>query len=45
MNPDVVEAIPRLVESGVLPAERAPLLTRVARGELVSVRRELRLLL
>jgi hypothetical protein len=45
MNPDVVEAIPRLVERGTLPAERAPLLTRVARGELVSVRVELRLLL
>jgi hypothetical protein len=45
VNPDVAKAIPRLVERGILPAERAPLLLRVARRELVSVRLELRLLL
>jgi len=45
VNPDVIEAIPRLVERGILPAERAPLLLRAARRELVSVRLELRLLL
>lgn len=45
MNPDVANAIPRLVESGALPPEKAPLLLRVARGELLSVYWELRLLL
>lgn len=45
MNPDVANAIPRLVESGVLPPEKAPLLLRAARRELVSVHGELRLLL
>lgn len=45
MNPDVANAIPRLVESGVLPPEKAPLLLRSARRELVSVHGELRLLL
>lgn len=45
MNPDVANAIPKLVESGVLPPEKAPLLLRVARRELVSVHGELRLLL
>jgi hypothetical protein len=45
VNPDVANAIPRLVESGVLPPEKAPLLLRVARGELLSVYWELRLLL
>jgi hypothetical protein len=45
MNPDVATAIPRLVDAGVLPAEAAPRLLRVARGELVSVRAELRAIL
>lgn len=45
MNPDVANAIPKLVESGILPAEKAPHLRRVARRELVSVHGELRLLL
>lgn len=45
MNPDVAAAIPPLVEAGILPAEAAPRLLRVARGELVSVRAELRAIL
>ncbi|MFL6195171.1 MAG: hypothetical protein ACJ75H_13435 [Thermoanaerobaculia bacterium] len=45
MNPDVSEAIPRLVVSGALPPEKAPLLQRVARGQLLSVHWELRTLL
>src|SRR5260370_30465370 len=45
MKPDVARAIPPLVETGVLPAEQAAALLRVARGELVSVHAELRALL
>jgi FtsH-binding integral membrane protein len=45
VNSDTAEAIPRLVASGILPPEKAPLLRRVARRELVSVQGELRLLL
>lgn len=45
MNPDIADAIPRLAEAGVLPPGTAPTLLRVARRELVSVRRELRFLL
>lgn len=45
MNPEVVQAIPALVESGVLPPAAAPRLLRIARGELVSVHAELRALL
>jgi hypothetical protein len=45
LNPDVANAIPKLVESGSLPPEKAPLLLRVARRELVSVHWELRMLL
>ena len=48
MNPDVAQAIPELVESGVLPPAQAPMsqiLLRVARGELLSVHAELRALL
>ena len=45
MNPDIANAIPKLVESGILPPEKAPLLLRVARRELVSVQGELRMLL
>jgi hypothetical protein len=45
VNPDVVLAIPTLVESGALPPAAAPRLLRIARGELVSVHAELRALL
>ena len=45
MNPDVILAIPALVESGALPPAAAPRLLRMARGELVSVHAELRALL
>lgn len=45
MNPDLAQAIPKLVEAGALPPEKAPLLLRVARRELVSVHWELRALL
>lgn len=45
MNPDVANAIPKLVEAGALPPEKATLLLRSARRELVSVHGELRLLL
>lgn len=45
MNPDVARAIPELAASGALPADKAPLLLRVARGELLSVHGELRALL
>jgi hypothetical protein len=45
VNPDVANAIPRLVETGILPPEKAATLLRVARRELVSIRLELRALL
>jgi hypothetical protein len=45
MNPDVAQAVPKLAASGILPPEKAPLLLRVARGELLSVHGELRALL
>jgi hypothetical protein len=45
MNPDVEDAIARLEGEGVLPAELARPLMREARGELVSVRAELRVAL
>jgi hypothetical protein len=45
LNPDVASAIPELVRRGLLTPEQAPLLLRVARGELVSVYHEIRLLL
>ncbi|HEY4592740.1 MAG TPA: DUF2157 domain-containing protein, partial [Thermoanaerobaculia bacterium] len=45
MNPDVADAIPRLVEAGVLAPDEAPRPLRVARGELLSVHWELRALL
>ena len=45
MNPDVAQAIPELVEHGIVQPEKAPLLLRVARGELLSVHGELRALL
>jgi hypothetical protein len=43
-DPDVAAAVDRLRQDGVLPPETAHRLGRVARGELVSVRAELRLL-
>ena len=45
MSPDVAAAVVRLEQEGVLTPRQARLLGRVARGELVSVRSELRLLL
>jgi len=45
MNLDAAQAIPELAESGLVPPAAAPLLLRVARGELVSVHGELRALL
>ena len=44
MNPEVAEAIPGLVERGVLRADDGAVQLRVARGELLSVRGELRAL-
>lgn len=44
MNPDLVKAIPEITRSGILSEEKAALLLRVARGELVSVDPEIRLL-
>jgi hypothetical protein len=45
VNPDVVRAIDDLTQQGILPTEVAPRLRRVAAGELISVRRELEILL
>ena len=45
MNPDVAAAVERLGREGTLTTGQAGLFGRVARGELVSVRPELRLLL
>jgi hypothetical protein len=45
MNPDVADALPKLVESGIVSPETARRLLRAARGEVVSVHWELRLLL
>ncbi len=45
MNPDVATAVERLGRQGTLTQEQATLFRRVARGELVSVRPELRVLL
>jgi hypothetical protein len=44
LNPDLEKAIPDLAERGILPAEKTPLLLRIARGELVSIYPEIRLL-
>ena len=44
MSPDVAAAVGRLQQAGVLAAREAAHFGRVARGELVSVRAELRLL-
>ncbi len=45
MNPDVAAAVDRLAAAGTLSPEQARLFGRVARKQLVSVHRELRLLL
>jgi len=45
MNPDVADAIPRLVERGLISADAAQRPGRAARGELVSVRAELQVAL
>ncbi len=45
MNPDVEQAIPQLVQDGVLPPAQASKLLREARGELLSVHGEMRALL
>jgi hypothetical protein len=45
MNPDTAAAIPQLVQDGALPAAAAVRPLRVARGELLSVRAELRAVL
>jgi hypothetical protein len=45
VSPEVAEAIPALREAGVLEEANAARLLRVARGELISVRAELRALL
>ncbi|HVR72454.1 MAG TPA: hypothetical protein VMT87_16575 [Vicinamibacteria bacterium] len=44
MNPDVADAVDRLGRDGTLTARQVHLFGRIARGELVSVRAELRLL-
>ena len=45
MNPDVAAAVERLRADGVLAPDQATLFGAVARGERVSVRAELQLLL
>jgi hypothetical protein len=45
VNPDVVRAIDDLTPKGILSPELAPRLRRIAAGELISVRRELGILL
>jgi hypothetical protein len=44
MNPDVAEAIPEIVRQGILDDEKAHKLLRIARGELISIHPEIRLL-
>jgi hypothetical protein len=44
MNPDVADAIPEMVRSGLLEKTAAPRLLRIAQGELLSIYPELRLL-
>jgi len=45
LDPDLVDAVDRLAAEGVIPAAAAPRLSRIARGELVAVRLEIRALL
>ena len=42
MDPDLSDAVDRLSAEGVIPAAAAPRLSRIARGELVSLRGEVR---
>ncbi len=44
MNPDIEHAVYELARRGIVPREKALMMTRVARGELVSVHSEIRLL-
>lgn len=44
MNPDVANAIPEMVRNGILEEKTAATLLRIARGELLSIYPELRLL-
>lgn len=44
MNPDVAQAIPEIARSEILEQEKASRLLRIARGELLSVHAEIRLL-
>jgi hypothetical protein len=44
MDPDVAKAIPELVQRGVIPEDKSGLLLRIARGDLLSVQLEIRLL-
>jgi hypothetical protein len=44
MNPDVADAIPEMVRQGILEENAVPRLLRIARGELLSICPELRLL-
>jgi hypothetical protein len=45
LNPDIRDAVDRLAAEGVIPAGAAPRISRIARGDLVSVRLEIRALL
>ena len=45
MNPDTREAVERLAAEGVIPAAAVPRISRIARGELVSLRLEIRAVL
>jgi hypothetical protein len=44
MNPDLVKAIPEMAGCGILEETKARKLLRIARGELLSIRPEIRLL-
>ena len=44
MNPDLAKAIPEMVGSGILEETKARKLLRMARGELISIHTEMRLL-
>ena len=44
MNPDLARAIPEMTRAGILSEEKSALLLRIARGELISVHPEIRLL-
>lgn len=44
MNPDVAQAIPEMVRSGILGERRSATLLRIAQGKLLSIQLEIRLL-